>query len=225
MEPNGRADGNDVTVLEEQADDLIGNLRMLRRPRIFIISGPSGVGKDTVIDALRPRFPDAHFAVTATTRKRRPGEIDGYHYYFLDMATFGARLDEGEFLESAVVYGHRYGVLRSPIRAAVARGQDVFVKVDVQGAASIRSLVPRTVGVFLAPESLGTLLQRLRARKTDDPEELMNRFGTASRELASVSEFDYVVFNESDQLDRTIDHIASIVVAEHCRTHQPAVHL
>lgn len=211
--------------LGEQPDDVIGDLRVLRRPRMFIISGPSGVGKDTVLDALRPAFPDAHFAVTATTRKRRPGEIDGYHYIFLDRETFDARHAEGEFLESAIVYGNRYGVPRGPIRAALARGQDVFVKVDVQGAASIRALAPRAIGIFLAPESMGTLLQRLRARKTDDPVELMHRFGTASRELASASEFDYVVFNESDRIDRTVAHIQAIVVAEHCRTHQPDVQI
>jgi guanylate kinase len=152
--------------LGEQPDDVIGDLRVLRRPRMFIISGPSGVGKDTVLDALRPAFPEAHFAVTATTRKRRPGEIDGYHYIFLDHETFDARHAEGEFLESAIVYGNRYGVPRGPIRAALARGQDVFVKVDVQGAASIRALAPRAIGIFLAPESMGTLLQRLRAGPT-----------------------------------------------------------
>jgi guanylate kinase len=211
--------------LGEDADDLIGDLRALRRPRVFIISGPSGVGKDAVIERLRERFPDAFFAVTATTRVRRPGEIDGVHYYFLSDGDFRARLAAGEFLESATVYGNLYGVLRAPVRAALARGQDVFVKVDVQGAAAIERLVPAAVSIFLAPESGATLLQRLKRRKTDDPAELMNRFATATRELAGALKFDYVVFNRQDRLRDALDDITSIVRAESCRTIQPEIHL
>lgn len=209
--------------LGEHADELIGDLRAMRRPRLFVISGPSGVGKDTVIEQLRGRYPDAYFAVTVTTRPRRPGEMDGVHYYFMDDETFSGRLGDGEFLESATVYGYQYGVPRGPIRAALARGEDVIVKVDVQGAASIRHLVSDTISIFLAPESMATLLQRLRSRKTDDPEALMRRFGTASRELASAAEFDYVIFNESDRVEGTLDQICAIVTAEHCRTRQPEV--
>lgn len=211
--------------LGEHADELIGDLRALRRPRMLVISGPSGVGKDTVIELLRTRYPEAYFAVTVTTRPRRPGEIDGVHYYFMDDATFATRHRDGEFLESATVYGFRYGVPRGPIRAALARGEDVVVKVDVQGAATIRAAVADTISIFLAPESMATLLQRLRSRKTDDPEALMRRFGTASRELASAAEFDYVIFNESDRVDGTLDRICAIVSAEHCRTRQPEVHV
>jgi guanylate kinase len=211
--------------LGEDADDLIGDLRVLRRPRVFIISGPSGVGKDAVIEQLRERFPDAFFAVTATTRERRPGEIDGVHYYFLDADEFRQRLAEGEFLESAVVYGNLYGVPRGPVRAALARGQDVFVKVDVQGAAEMRRLVPRAVSIFLAPESAATLLQRLKHRKTDDPAELMTRFATATRELLAAPEFDYVVFNEQDRIDKALDEISAVVQAELCRTGQLEIHL
>jgi guanylate kinase len=224
-----RSDGAGTGVvgdqLGEHADELIGDLRALRRPRLFVISGPSGVGKDTVIEGLRERYPEAYFAVTVTTRPRRPGEIDGFHYYFMDEGTFRERLADGEFLESAVVYGYQYGVPRSPIRAHLGRGQDVFVKVDVQGAASIRGLVDHAVSIFLAPESMATLLQRLRSRKTDDPDVLMRRFGTASRELASAAEFDYVIFNESDRVERTLEQICAIVTAEHCRTHQAEVHV
>src|SRR5690606_25863705 len=117
------------------------------------------------------------------------------------------------------------GVPRSPIRTAIARGEDVFIKVDVQGAASIRELVPHAIMVFLLPESMGTLLQRLRSRKTDDPEALMNRFSTASREMASAADLDYVVFIESDKFERTLDNNRAIVSAEHRREHQHEVHL
>ena len=207
----------------ERADELIGDLRAVHRPRLFVISGPSGVGKDTVIELLRPRCPESYFAVTATTRPRRPGEIDGVHYYFMDDDTFEARHDDGEFLESALVYGYRYGVPRSPIRAALTRGQDVFVKVDVQGAASIRDLVAHSISIFLAPESMAELLHRLHSRKTDDPEALMQRFGTASRELASAWSFDYVVFNEADRTEQTLEQIDAIVAAERSRTRQSVV--
>ena len=211
--------------LGEDADDLIGDLRALRRPRLFIISGPSGVGKDAVIEQLRARFPDAFFAVTATTRDRRPGEADGVHYFFLTEDDFRERLADGEFLESATVYGNLYGVLRGPVRAALARGQDVFVKVDVQGAAEIERIVPGAVSIFLAPESAGTLLQRLKHRKTDDPAELMQRFATATRELGAAADFDYVIFNRQDRLDDALNEIRAIVHAERCRTDQPEIHL
>jgi guanylate kinase len=211
--------------LGEDADDLIGDLRALRRPRVFIISGPSGVGKDAVIEQLRERFPDAFFAVTATTRERRPGEIDGVHYFFLAEDDFRERLAEGEFLESATVYGNLYGVLKGPVRAALARGQNVFVKVDVQGAAEIERIVPSAVSIFLSPESAPTLLQRLKHRKTDDPAELMTRFATATRELAAAPSFDYVVFNTQDRLQDALNEIAAIVRAESCRTHQEEIHI
>ncbi|MCC6313772.1 MAG: guanylate kinase [Thermomicrobiales bacterium] len=211
--------------LGERADELIGDLRVLRRPRIFVISGPSGVGKDTVIETLRDAYPEAYFAVTATTRSRRPGEIDGVHYYFMDDAAFDARLAEDEFLESAVVYDHKYGVPRGPIRAALSRRQDVFIKVDVQGAQAIRTLVPQAISIFVSPESMTALLQRLRARKTDEPEALMRRFGTASRELSSASDFDYVVFNESDQVEQAVAQICAIVTAEHFRTVQEDIRI
>ncbi|MDQ3225029.1 MAG: guanylate kinase [Chloroflexota bacterium] len=211
--------------LGEDADDLIGDLRALRRPRVFIISGPSGVGKDAVIEKLRERFPEAFFAVTATTRDRRPGEIDGVHYFFLVEDDFRERLLEGEFLESATVYGNLYGVLKGPVRAALARGQDVFVKVDVQGAAEIERIVSSAVSIFLSPESASTLLQRLKHRKTDDAAELMTRFATATRELSAASGFDYVIFNEQDRLEEALDEISAVVRAESCRTHQAEIHL
>ena len=211
--------------LGEDADDLIGDLSARRRPRVFIISGPSGVGKDAVIEQLRARFPEAFFAVTATTRDRRPGEIDGVHYFFLGEDDFRERLQEGEFLESATVYGNLYGVLKGPVRAALSRGQDVFVKVDVQGAAEIERIVSGAVSIFLSPESASTLLQRLKHRKTDDAAELMTRFATATRELAAAAEFDYVIFNKQDRLEEALDEISAVVRAESCRTHQAEIHL
>lgn len=205
---------------EESGDAFIADLRARRKPRLFVISGPSGVGKDSVIERLRDEFPEIHFAVTATTRARRPGEIDGVHYYFLDEETFREREADGEFLESATVYQHRYGVPRTPVRHALARGQDVIVKVDVQGASSIRALAPMATFIFIAPESMTELLRRLRSRKTDDPVALMDRFSEASRELLKAKEFNYVVFNEVERLSDAIQQIGAIIAAERLRTDQ-----
>jgi guanylate kinase len=207
------------------ADEVIADLRAGRKPRLFVISGPSGVGKDTVIERLREEFTDIHFAVTATTRPRRPGEIDGIHYYFLTKETFDLRLANDEFLEHAVVYEHHYGVPKTPVRHALNRGQDVIVKVDVQGAASIRKLAPNGIFIFLAPESMSELLRRLKARKSDDPDVLMDRFQAASHELSSATEFDYVVFNEVERVESAMDALCSIVQAERCKIHQPEVNL
>jgi guanylate kinase len=207
----------------ESGDLFIADMRARRRPRLIVISGPSGVGKDTVIERLRDAYPEAHFAVTATTRPRRPGEIDGIHYFFLDPTTFAERLAHGEFMESAVVYGHRYGVPKGPVRQALQRSQDVIVKVDVQGAATIRELVPHGTFIFLAPESMDELLQRLQSRKSDDPDVLMARFMAADRELRRAREFDFVVFNERERLDRTIAQLSAIIDAEHHRIDQPEI--
>jgi guanylate kinase len=213
------------TSVNNQADELIASLRSRRRAHVYVISGPSGVGKDSVIELLRPRLPDVHFAVTATTRQRRPGEIDGVHYYFLDDAAFTERFDQGEFLESANVYGLRYGVPKWGIREALSRNQDVIVKVDVQGAATIRQMLPDATFIFIAPESLTALLHRLRSRKTDDPEALMRRFNTATLELSAAAEFDYVVFNEDDRLETALDEIHAIIAAQRSRTNQPTIQL
>ena len=206
-----------------QGDGFIADLRSRGKPRLFVISGPSGVGKDAVIERLRERFPEMHFAVTATTRPRRPGEIDGVHYYFTQPESFSERLVNGEFLETALVYGNHYGVPRTPIRHALARGQDVVVKVDVQGSAAIKSIAPNAIFIFLAPESLTELLRRLRSRMTDDPETLMTRFNAASRELLMAKEFDYIVFNETDKLDATLDQLSTIVTAERLRREQSEI--
>lgn len=208
-----------------QGDGFISDLRARVRPRLFVISGPSGVGKDAVIERLRDKFPDIHIAVTATTRARRPGEIDGIHYYFTEAGAFSERIANGEFLESASVYGNHYGTPGLPVRNALARGQDVIVKVDVQGAAAIQALAPNACFIFISPESMTELLRRLRSRKTDDPEALMNRFRAASCELLEANLFQYIVFNEVDKIDATLEQLAAIITAERLRTGQPEITL
>ncbi len=214
-----------TTGLNERADELIEQLRQTRRPRVFVISGPSGVGKDSVIQEMRQILPDLHYAVTATTRPRRPGEIDGVHYFFLSQEDFAFQIEAGEFMEHATVYGNLYGVPKQRIREALKTGRDVVIKVDVQGARAIREQVPGAVLIFVAPPTMSDLLQRLRGRKSDDFDVVIKRLNTATHELARAREFDYVVFNESGRLSETVETISTIVDAEHMRINQPEITL
>lgn len=221
--PDGVGDDGhspDWEELARRGDERIAALRAAHRPRVFVISGPSGVGKDTVIDRMRERFPECFFAVTVTTRPQREKEIDGIHYRFMAVEEFERREVEGEFIEAANVYGNRYGVLRFPIESALGEGRDVIVKVDVQGAATLRRRIVNSTSIFLAPDSMTELLQRLRVRKTEDHEALLRRFATASHELEAAGAFDYVVFNESGHLEQTVDRLQQIVAVERARLHQ-----
>lgn len=200
-----------------RADEIIAELKSRQTPLLFVISGPSGVGKDTVLEAMRQAHPDIYFTVTATTRTQRPGEIDHVHYIFLSLQQFEADLARGEFLEHATVYGNRYGVPKSQVRRALSRGQHVLIKVDVQGAMTIKELAPQAVFIFLAPPSMEDLTRRLRSRKTEDFDELINRTRTAEREMESVTIFDYVVVNENDQVEKTVAAISAIMTTEQLR--------
>jgi len=209
---------------DASADDIITRLRAVAKPRLIVISGPSGVGKDTVIDQLRLRCPDLYFAVTATTRQRRGGEIDGYHYHFYDASEFQEKIQADEFLEWAKVYGDFfYGVPKTPIRQAFERGRHVVLKVDTQGVQTIRKVTSGGVFIFIAPPSIDELARRLRSRKTDDSEALMRRLRMAQRELQTIDDFDYVVFNESEREEETVTRIIAILAAEGCRIGQTDV--
>lgn len=207
-------------------DSVISSLRKLRKPRVFVISGPSGVGKDSIVKLLHEIFPEIHVAVTATTRERRPGEANGVDYFFYDRDTFVRHREAGEFLESANVYGQWYGVPKHSVRHALERGQDVIVKVDVQGAATIRTIAPNAVFIFVAPSMVSELLHRLRHRDMDSPDALMRRFRTAEEELLQARSFDYVVFNEHSDNglpERAVAQIHSIIDAERHRVTQNEV--
>lgn len=206
-------------------DQLIDRIRQADSPSVYIISGPSGVGKDSVIEELREAFPDAQYVVTCTTRPMRQGEIDGVHYTFLTKEEFLGRVESNDFIEHAMVYENHYGVPRSPIVDGLAEGRDVIIKVDVQGAATLRKLIDNTLSIFLSPESMEALLQRLRDRKTDDPDVLRKRFTTASNELEQVEHFDYVVFNEDGALQAAVDQIRHIVEVNRMRVHRPEIRL
>jgi guanylate kinase len=185
---------------------------------VFVLSGPSGVGKSTLIERLkRDRFPITH-CVTATTRPRRQGEEHGVHYYFLAEAEYDALLHKGEFLEHAIVHNlYRYGIPLESIRQGLHRGQDVILAPDVQGASTVRWKLPNAITIFLRPPSLDELVPRLAARGTDTPEERRIRLVTAEREMQRVSEYDYVIINHRDRLDQAVRDLKAIITAERLR--------
>lgn len=186
-------------------------------PLLVVLSGPSGVGKDAVLNELRAMDRPWHFAVTATTRAMRPGERDGVDYIFLEQDTFARMQERDEFLECAEVYGRWYGVPRSQARDALRAGRDVFLKIDVQGAATIRRMAPEALLIFLMPPSMEELRERLAGRMTESAEELERRLHTAEEEMAQVRHFDYRVVNQQGQLERAVAEVDSIVAAERCR--------
>jgi guanylate kinase len=184
--------------------------------QLVILSGPSGVGKDTIIEALRarPRDPDYHYVVTCTTRAPRPGEVPGVSYQFLTRAAFAALRDAGELLESAEVHGNWYGTPRREVADALAGGHDVILKIDVQGAKVIKQRVPSALLVFLVPPSMEALFQRLRSRATENADELEIRQRNAAIELARQGDYDRVVVNETGEVARTAAEIEAIIVQE-----------
>ncbi|HLX35016.1 MAG TPA: guanylate kinase [Candidatus Limnocylindrales bacterium] len=183
---------------------------------LVIVSGPSGVGKDTVIEALRRRPSAAgyHYVVTCTTRPRRPYEIDGTHYHFLDEGRFTALRDAGGLLEANEVHGHWYGTPRDEVRDALGNGDDAILKIDVQGAAVVKQKVPEALLVFIVPPSLEDLFGRLQARATETADELDIRQRDAALELSRQKDFDHVVTNLTGQVERTAKRIDAIIRAE-----------
>jgi guanylate kinase len=183
---------------------------------LVIISGPSGVGKDTIIDALRerPRKPDYHYVVTCTTRAPRPGETPGRSYQFLTEDQFADLRRTGELLEANEVHGNWYGTPRREVASALADGHDVILKIDVQGAQVVKERVPDALLVFVVPPSLEALFQRLRSRATESADELELRQRNAAVELARQGDYDRVVVNETDEVDRTAAEIEAIIVQE-----------
>jgi len=187
------------------------------RPVLVVISGPSGVGKDATIQAMQHRHTPFHFVVTATTRPRRHNETDGVDYHFISMGEFAEMIDNGELLEYAIVYGDYKGIPKKHVREALASGQDVIMRIDVQGAATIRKLIPNVITIFLTAESEDELVRRLHERKTEDDEKLKMRVATARQELKRFTEFDYVVVNRGNELDETVNCVLSIIAAEKSR--------
>jgi len=180
-----------------------------RSARLFVVSGPSGVGKGTLVARLRERRPGLGLTVSATTRPPRAGETDGVSYHFLDDAEFARRVENGEFLEWARVHGHRYGTLRSEAERLMARGVSVVLEIDVQGGLNVRTVYPEVVLVFIEPPSMGELERRLRGRGTEDESSIELRLANASHEMDLASLYDVRIVN--DDLERATEELAATI--------------
>jgi guanylate kinase len=187
------------------------------KPLLIVLSGLSGAGKDSVLSRLKESAFPLEMIVTVTTRARRHNEKDGVHYTFVTPERFQAMVKSRELLEWATVYGNYYGVPREPVRRALESGRDVIVKVDVQGAATIRKIVPQALFIFLAVPTLEECAPRLRERRTESAADLALRLKTGGEEMAMLPIFDYIVFNRQGELDRAVADIEAIIKAEQCR--------
>ncbi|KAF6261417.1 P-loop containing nucleoside triphosphate hydrolase protein [Scenedesmus sp. NREL 46B-D3] len=190
------------------------------QPRVVVVSGPSGVGKDAVIKRLQELRPDLYFVVTATSRAMRPGEVEGRDYFFVSKATFESWMHSGQLLEHALVYGEYKGIPRQQVDTALGKGSDVVLRIDVQGAETVRRLMPGVVSVFIVAESEAQLVARLVSRKTEPMDKMMTRVRTARDETQHISNFDYVVVNREGQLDDCVAQLCAIIDAEKLRTKQ-----
>ncbi|MCP4417788.1 MAG: guanylate kinase [Chloroflexi bacterium] len=195
-------------------------------PKLIVISGPSGVGKDTIARRLIESDPDRYyFVVTATTRPPRSGETHGVDYFFYSTDEFAQLIEKNELLEYAVVYNDYKGIPKQQIRDALDSGRDVIMRVDVQGAATVRKLIPNAISVFLTTESESELVRRLRERKSETAEGLNLRIATARQEMKRIKEFDYWVINSEGNQGRAVREILSVIEAAHCCIEQEPIRL
>ena len=187
----------------------------MSKGRSFIISGPSGVGKSTVLSGLMEKRKNLYFSVSATTRQPRPGEEDGVHYHFLTMDTFREWIAQDEFLEHAEFVGNCYGTPKKYVYEAMDRGQDVILDIEVQGAMQVAEKMPEVVRIFIAPPSWSELERRLTARGTDTPEKIQGRLARAKEEVKLAGTYDYFVINDS--VEHAVFELDAIMTAEHCK--------
>lgn len=187
------------------------------KPLLIVLSGPSGVGKDAILSRMRELNLPLAYITTVTTRPKRTSEKDRVDYHFVSPEKFQEMLQQGELLEWANVYGSWYGVPRKPVKQALDRGRDAIVKVDVQGAATIKRILPQAVFIFLMPPSLKELKLRLKQRHNESSFSLSVRLRTAEEEIKQVASFDYIVLNRRDEVDQAVSDIAAIITAEKCR--------
>jgi guanylate kinase len=185
-------------------------------PLLIVISGPSGVGKDVTLKRMKEKGAPFHFLVTNTTRPRRPSEVDGVDYHFITPEEFNLKLGRDEFLEHAVVYSYKYGNSKNEIETSLAQGQDVILRIDVQGSETIRRKVEGAIFIFMIASS-SELERRLRARHTESEQALQIRLRMSAIEMKEMYKFDYIVVNRDDELDRTVEDIQAVIHAEKLR--------
>ncbi len=184
----------------------------MRKGRLFILSGPSGSGKDTVLGELFKRRPDVRFSISTVTRPMRTGEVEGEKYHFLPKETFLRQMAEGAFLETNEYVGNYYGTPRAPVEEAIRNGQDMILEIDVNGAAKVRAQLPEAVSIFLLPPSVAELRRRLNKRGTETPEQVENRVACAVEEIKRAVEYDYLVVN--DDLEAAVDALCAILQSD-----------
>jgi guanylate kinase len=190
-----------------------------KAPLLIVISGPSGIGKDSVVQGMKDRDLPFHFVITATTRPPRENEVHGEDYFFYSTKEFEEKIEKGEFLEYAWVYSSYKGVPKSQVREALETGEDVVMRLDVQGAQTVHHLCPDAILIFLTAKNKEEWLERLKNRHSETDEELELRIQTAKHEYDTLDIFDYIIVNEKDRLDYTLDVIEEIISAEHHRVH------
>ena len=189
-------------------------------PLLLVLSGPSGVGKTTITKALVEHGWGGYILVTVTTRRPRPGELNGVHYHFRSIQQFRQMVEQGELLEHAEVHGNWYGTPATPVRQQLASGTDVIMTIDPQGAQKIRERTQGAVFVFLAPQSLDDLTERLNIRGQDTPEQRALRLLNAEREMAEMPKYDYAIINRPGRLSEAVEQLRAIMLAEHLRVNQ-----
>ena len=199
----------------------------LRRPSplLIVISGPSGAGKDTVMQRMQERGLPFHFVVTATTRPKRINEVAGKDYIFVSKEEFARMIEANELIEYAMVYGDYKGIPRAQVREALESGQDVVMRVDVQGAETVRKLAAQALLIFITAENEEELVRRLRDRQTESSDTLALRIATARKELQRIQAFDYVIVNHDFHLDETVEKVRAVIQAEHLRVEHRRVSL
>jgi len=195
------------------------------QPLLIVLSGPSGVGKDAVLARMKRSERHLHYVITATTRPKRAREKNGVNYHFLSRKAFQQMIDKHQFLEWANVYDNYYGVPKDEITSALSKGVDTIVKVDVQGAATIKKILPQAVFIFLMPPSMEELEKRLRRRRSESSEDLAIRLERAKGEITSVPLFDYVITSHPNKLDEVVSQIDAIIAAEKRRVKPRIVEL
>ena len=201
------------------------NFLLKPEPLLIVISGPSAVGKDSVIKRMKTRNLPFRFVVTATTRPRRADEVHGEDYFFVSHEEFHQMIQNDELLEHAMVYGDHKGIPKEQVRQALESGEDVIMRIDIQGADTIRQICPQALLIFLTTQNEQEMVERLKQRKTESEEGLQVRIATARQELKKKQDFDYVVVNPDCQLDEAVDTILAIIEAEHHRANPRKVTL